>query len=1122
MKLVCLAGLVIALVSAVVWFPTVVNGFSCGGPTYCQGPCNVPSTACGCNATVCTGSYSYDGLRANSQCSDPTNDGDGVGCGSGQQYTTPTGQINERCSCGTDCATQQYAVSCPQGTCLNICNSGPTPVPLPGATPAPPAPVCVPGSCYCAGSLQGGPGLACVPNPNCPGAGAACCTSDNPPGCSGGVGGSSGGSGGGDPDPCNNGASYGNFTICNVDETSCIDNRVSLVSGCSANRFQGSLDRSCSAWTGLSGKEATGTSFVSGAPVYGSGDASYVHIFELPSTGGDPVWIDTIPTGPPPRTFGQTDCTTCEPNNGPCRNWCTDAGSPYRCTNPPATGNGKCYQGYNWTVPSYFRDGESHYVVATADDDSTPSYRISEDNNYMVIGYEELSTGDSEFAYNQTGNQGQSQNYVKAFSCPGPGSPAGTLTGGTCATVTGWAQDPTSPTTAAKVGVFIDKDDFTGAADLMVDGSDSVTTDSRNANSNCSGGANCGFTIDVSALSVLHDGNTHRVDAVVYDNEIGQSSVPPPAPYIDNDFETGGLTGWTPVGTAAIADSTNDTESAGNFSQYVKFTGASSIQRQVVGSGSEPLKLTYRLRGCNSCSGNSLIVEYCTGSGCNSNFRQITAHNLQGQTTWMTSVIDLPLALTGQTFTIRFRNISATSRLDDIQLYKYTGLSFAYVQLSGERNITCSSTYWQTQGGDVTAMQGIASNFPNSADYISEIAASHPAPGIVITPDDIEIGAAASVSTTNWQVKNSTALSTSLPAQFDYAYVKDRVYVRVDNTKIREVAGNLSVATLADLTSGGAAVDGVYYIHAGSVTTTADITNIGTNIIVVLSEGDVTIGGKINTSVGGNFVVAAKGDINVSGSVGGASDPRSRAAEIQGVYLAQGKFNTGISASAGSGAFTVWSDSFNTVAAGVSGWTVGSEGGFANVINSDSEGSGVSGSYAEITGRVSVTSPNIPTSSSSGLKLNYNLRGDVQGGNITTQVQYCAGAGCSSWTTLRSVANTAGCSGGVCSWVAYQDTIPVNNTIIRVRFNDNWNGFGGNSANNVRLDELTVTSTIAANYRTLRMEGAITGLGGIGLDRSTPADAPYPAEYFSFRPDYLVNIPPGVLRQDRFFKEINP
>lgn len=146
-------------------------------PIYCTAQCDQTSNTCACDPIQCTGSYSYDGFdNGSDQCAQ---------CPGSQvqrrTITQPDGTTRRwiTCSCATNCTAQTKYFACPNGFCKSVCAS---PTPAPGATPTTPPVVCIPGTCFCASSLDGGPRLSCVPNASCP-SNAACCTADNPPGC---------------------------------------------------------------------------------------------------------------------------------------------------------------------------------------------------------------------------------------------------------------------------------------------------------------------------------------------------------------------------------------------------------------------------------------------------------------------------------------------------------------------------------------------------------------------------------------------------------------------------------------------------------------------------------------------------------------------------------------------------------------------------------------------------------------------------------------------------------------------------------------------------------------------------------------------------------------------------
>jgi hypothetical protein len=124
------------------------------------------------------------------------------------------------------------------------------------------------------------------------------------------------------------------------------------------------------------------------------------------------------------------------------------------------------------------------------------------------------------------------------------------------------------------------------------------------------------------------------------------------------------------------------------------------------------------------------------------------------------------------------------------------------------------------------------------------------------------------------------------------------------DTTINSLPGSTINGT--DLSSGGTATNGIYwYVYdpasfGGSDLTINNAVNLGARKVVLITKGaDVNIKGDINLTKGTGFFLlvagetagGAKGDILVDASVGGGG-----AANLEGVFVADEKFQTGIAA----------------------------------------------------------------------------------------------------------------------------------------------------------------------------------------------------------------------------------
>ncbi len=182
----------------------------------------------------------------------------------------------------------------------------------------------------------------------------------------------------------------------------------------------------------------------------------------------------------------------------------------------------------------------------------------------------------------------------------------------------------------------------------------------------------------------------------------------------------------------------------------------------------------------------------------------------------------------------------------------------------------CIRSWWQVKDGSAVAGGNVRSSVPAGQTLVTGT------PGVVacggaFCPTDAQVGPG------NWSV--SSSVSRAIADRNSYARFKAQV-------------GNKFTAQdfptpLADslVISGRPATDGViYWLAAGPTRLPGQ--DLGTNRVVLLADGNVDITGNLTFAEGGFLAILSGGDIKVAGSV----------TRLQGLYLAQGIFDTGDSA----------------------------------------------------------------------------------------------------------------------------------------------------------------------------------------------------------------------------------
>ena len=178
----------------------------------------------------------------------------------------------------------------------------------------------------------------------------------------------------------------------------------------------------------------------------------------------------------------------------------------------------------------------------------------------------------------------------------------------------------------------------------------------------------------------------------------------------------------------------------------------------------------------------------------------------------------------------------------------------------------CIQSWWQVKDGGATARGNVISNVP-IGQTLATGTPSVVACGGSFCPTDAQVGAG------NWKVDSKASIV--IADRNSYPVFKARVG---NKFRSQEYFGNL--------TSGRPAADGVLYWQAGGGVTMITAQNLGTNRAVLLADGNVDILGNLTFAEGGFLAILSGGDIKVNGTV----------TRLQGLYLAQGTFDTGNSA----------------------------------------------------------------------------------------------------------------------------------------------------------------------------------------------------------------------------------
>lgn len=198
------------------------------------------------------------------------------------------------------------------------------------------------------------------------------------------------------------------------------------------------------------------------------------------------------------------------------------------------------------------------------------------------------------------------------------------------------------------------------------------------------------------------------------------------------------------------------------------------------------------------------------------------------------------------------------------------------------------SNWWQVVGGGVTAAGDVISKVAPGQVFVTDPA------GVVVSGSGSTNFNGQPVSSTNWLVANAASrLSTSLMTNASFTEI-----ARTVDGLVTPVIISSPVVDTAQLTPLAGLADGAYYVQ---IKGDADLAvngplDVGTAQVVLLVAGNVNIKNKINlTDNQGFFMVAASGNINIDPAVGTPAY-QTATPDLEGIYFAQGAFNTGSSA----------------------------------------------------------------------------------------------------------------------------------------------------------------------------------------------------------------------------------
>jgi len=243
------------------------------------------------------------------------------------------------------------------------------------------------------------------------------------------------------------------------------------------------------------------------------------------------------------------------------------------------------------------------------------------------------------------------------------------------------------------------------------------------------------------------------------------------------------------------------------------------------------------------------------------------------------SIIDL----TGQSPSPPTTTITVTARMVD------EGASCVAI-VPSTVTVNNPSSWWQVKEGDAVSDGAISSAIPPTA-YESALIVHDvdEFPGVPTYQGSIN-PSPPNVSSTNWNTNSS--YSAPIP---DYAFFEGRVPT---SSLINITSSTIDTGVL---TSGAPvngylwfSYDGAVYGNTLRIEDASGTVNIGGNkVVLFVKNADLEIRSKISLTDGqGFFMAISEGDIRVDPGVGGPQEAIP-AADLEGIYIADGQFQTG-------------------------------------------------------------------------------------------------------------------------------------------------------------------------------------------------------------------------------------
>ena len=207
------------------------------------------------------------------------------------------------------------------------------------------------------------------------------------------------------------------------------------------------------------------------------------------------------------------------------------------------------------------------------------------------------------------------------------------------------------------------------------------------------------------------------------------------------------------------------------------------------------------------------------------------------------------------------------------------------IRTSTRRWTVTYQPWWQVSGGGVMSGGDITSKVKTGQTLIKGESAVVAANGTIDLNNQ-------NASTTNWQAQNAIGvISNKLNYRYDYDSVYSRVYAHIK--PIESPFNNLySIPTGLDITKVN------YFHYPRDLNINADL-NFGDYRVAFLAERDININKNVNFNKNvGLVALYAKGNINIDKDVGydtapNGVDPETLTANLEGIFLASGSFNTG-------------------------------------------------------------------------------------------------------------------------------------------------------------------------------------------------------------------------------------